>query len=319
MRAEYTEGLRPLSDACFAWLQPDGGWGWSNAGLVIDGEASLLVDTLFDERLTSKMLHALRAAAPAANEIDVLVNTHANGDHTFGNRLVGRARIIASKASADEMESFQPAELAKLMRLASQLGETGDYLKSIFGPFAFEGIAYTPPTETFSEELELRVGARSVILREVGPAHTAGDVVVYVPDQRVVYTGDILFIGSTPILWEGPVSNWLRALDWIAGLEADVIVPGHGPLTDRSGVAQVRDYLTFLDREARARYDAGMTAEAAAFDIDLGAFADWKDAERIGVNVHTLYREYGSTAPRATILDQLTLMAKLRRELDRCL
>jgi cyclase len=85
---QYTKGLHDLGHGCFAYLQPDGSWGWSNAGLVTDGEQTLLVDTLFDLPLTAQMLKTMRDAVPAARNIGKLVNTHANGDHVFGNQLV---------------------------------------------------------------------------------------------------------------------------------------------------------------------------------------------------------------------------------------
>jgi cyclase len=310
----YEKGLHDLGGGAWAYLQPDGGWGWSNAGLVTDGEASLLVDTLFDEALTAEMLGAMRdAAGRSADPIDVLVNTHANGDHTFGNRLVGDCRIIASQASAKEMESLPPAALAALMKAAPGMGEAGRYLERIFGAFRFDGIPLTPPTETFSGRMELNVGDTRVELIEVGPAHTGGDVLVFVPDSRLLYTGDILFIDGTPILWAGPVGNWLRACDWIVAQDVDTIVPGHGPITDKAGVARVRDYLAFIDREARLRFDADMDPEEAARDIHLGEFSAWGDAERIVVNVHTLYREYGDDRPAPDTARLFALMSELER------
>ena len=310
----YQKGLHDLGGGAWAYLQPDGGWGWSNAGLVTDGEASLLVDTLFDEALTAQMLGAMRdAVGRPADHIDVLVNTHANGDHTFGNRLVGDSRIIASEASAKEMASLPPAALAALMQAAPGMGEAGRYLDRIFGGFHFEGIPHTPPTETFSGRMELKLGDTRVELIEVGPAHTAGDVLVFVPDSRLLYTGDILFIDGTPILWAGPVGNWLRACDWILAQDVDTIVPGHGPITDKTGVASVRDYLAFIDSESRRRFDAGMDPEEAARDIRLGEFSAWGDSERIVVNVHTLYREYGDDRPAPDTARLFALMAELQR------
>ena len=90
-KGRYTTGLHELGDGCFAYLQPDGGWGWSNAGLVAGDGASLLVDTLFDLRLTQRMLEAM-APVTATAPIATLVNTHANGDHCYGNesRRAGR-------------------------------------------------------------------------------------------------------------------------------------------------------------------------------------------------------------------------------------
>jgi glyoxylase-like metal-dependent hydrolase (beta-lactamase superfamily II) len=311
---QYTRGLHDLGNGAWAYLQPDGGWGWSNAGIVTDGEASLLVDTLFDEVLTAEMLGVMRdGVGAAADQIDILVNTHANGDHTFGNRLVGDARIIASEASAREMEALPPAALAGMQKAAAEMGEAGAYFTEIFGAFHFEGIPHTPPSETFSGKLSVQVGDTRVELVEVGPAHTEGDVLVHVPERRVLYTGDILFIDGTPIIWAGPVGNWLRACDWICQQDVDTIVPGHGPITDKAGVRRVGDYLSFIDSEARKRFDAGMAASEAARDIGLGDFGAWGDAERIAVNVHTLYREYGSTAPEPGIAELFALMAELRR------
>jgi len=301
----YDKGLVDLGNGLYAYLQPDGGWGWSNAGLIRDGDQALLVDTLFDEPLTAEMLAAMRdATGLGADDIGTVVNTHANGDHTHGNGLLPRADIVASEASAREMAEFSPALLAQLKAAggSGQLGVAGAYFAEIFAPFDFAGVNGRAPTRTFHGRLDLTVGDKAVRLLEVGPAHTAGDVLVHVPADRAVFTGDILFIDGTPIMWEGPVGNWIAACDAILEMDVDHIVPGHGPLTDRAGVRAVRDYLTFITVEARRRYDAGLSAEDAAFDIGLGRFDGWKDAERLAVNVDTLYRQFADDhGPRNTV------------------
>ena len=328
-RWTYTRGLHELGDGVFAYLQPDGGWGWSNAGLLADeaGARALLVDTLFDLKLTAEMLETMRRAVPAARSIDTVVNTHANGDHCWGNELVKDAEIIATRRSAEEMEELPPrkvAALAKAARVSKRLGRPGallgrllgtlglrtladvtrsaDFLLEAFGGFDFDGITLTPPTRTFDDRLELAVGERRVELLEVGPAHTRGDLLVHVPGSRVVFTGDILFVDSHPIVWAGPVSNWIDACARIVELDVDVIVPGHGPITDKDGVRRVQRYLEHLRDEARARFDAGMSVEEAARDISLEAFSGWGEAERVIVNVDTLYREFtGDRSPRDTV------------------
>jgi glyoxylase-like metal-dependent hydrolase (beta-lactamase superfamily II) len=313
-RTAYTHGLHELGNGAFAWLQPDGGWGWSNAGLVTDGEASLLVDTLFDKKLTAQMLDAMRDATPAARAIDVLVNTHANGDHCYGNELVGDAVIVASKASAEEMDALPPDVLASLMKNAGELGEAGAFFAEVFGPFEFEGIVHTPPTETFSGRQTRKVGDKEVHLIEVGPAHTRGDVLVHVPADRAVFTGDILFIEGHPIIWEGPVANWIAACDAIVAMDAESIVPGHGPLTDAAGVTALRDYFVYIEAEARKRYDAGLGVLEASRDIALDDYASWGDAERLAVNVSTLYREFGDDSPPLGPLELFGWMAQLARD-----
>ena len=313
-RWQYQRGLHDLGSGLYAYLQPDGGWGWSNAGLIVDGDQSLLVDTLFDEPLTAEMLATMEDATgfqPGA--IGTVVNTHANGDHTHGNALLENAEIVASEASAREMAELPPQMLAALMENSANMGDAGAYFADIFGPFDFASARGKSPTRTFSGALSLKVGDKDVELLEVGPAHTAGDILVHIRQDKTVFTGDILFIDGTPIMWAGPVFNWIRACDIIIDMDVDIIVPGHGPVTDKAGVRRVQDYLNYIDQEARKRFDAGLTAFDAAQDIALGDFDSWGDAERIAVNVNTLYREYaGDTTPPNTV-ELFGLMAKLRR------
>ena len=312
-RWTYARGLKDLGHGVYAWLQPDGGWGWSNAGLIVDGDQSLLVDTLFDMRLTRDMLSAMEdASGVGADHIGVIVNTHANGDHCHGNGCCPQAEIIASEASAREMVEVPPAMLAQFKRMGGQLGPAGSYFVDIFAPFDFEGVEERAPTRTFSGVLDLKVGDKALQLIEVGPAHTEGDVLVHVPSDRTVFTGDILFIDGTPLMWAGPVANWIRACDRICSMDVDKIVPGHGPITDKAGVRRVADYLRYVDTEARKRFDAGLDVRDAALDIALGDFSSWGDAERIAVNVDTLYREYRGDSVVTPVIELFGLMAEIR-------
>lgn len=312
-RWNYAKGLKDIGNGLYAWLQPDGGWGWSNAGLIRDGEASLLVDTLFDMRLTQDMLTAMEdASGIPAGKISVIVNTHANGDHCHGNGCCPQAEIIASEASAREMAEVPPATLAMFKAAGAKLGPAGAYFADIFAPFDFENVDERTPTRTFSGQLDLKVGDKAVQLIEVGPAHTGGDVLVYVPRDRAVFTGDILFINGTPLMWAGPVKNWIAACERILAMDVDVIVPGHGPITDKAGVQRVADYLAYVDQEARKRFEAGLPVREAALDIALGDYAAWGDAERIAVNVDSLYREYRGDGVVTPVIELFGLMAELR-------
>lgn len=312
-RWEYTKGLKDIGNGLYAWLQPDGGWGWSNAGLIRDGEESLLVDTLFDMHLTREMLSAMEdATGIGAGRIGTIVNTHANGDHCHGNGCCPQAEIVASEASAREMAEVPAAMLAQFKKAGAQLGPAGSYFADVFGPFDFDHIDERLPTRTFSGEMALKVGDKDVLLIEVGPAHTGGDVLVHVPKDRAVFTGDILFINGTPLMWAGPVRNWIGACEKIIAMDVDVIVPGHGPVTDKAGVQRVADYLAFVDREARKRFDAGLSVRDAAHDILLGDFSAWGDAERIAVNVDSLYREYRGDGKVTPVIELFALMAELR-------
>ncbi len=308
---QYTKGLHDLGQGSYAYLQPDGSWGWSNAGLITDGEDSLLVDTLFDLNLTREMLQIMRDAVPQSENIGTLVNTHANGDHTYGNQLVEGAAIVATAAGAEEMAELPPAALAEIMRNAGAMGEAGAFLKKLFDVFDFEGIEYNGPTETFSGTSTRKVGDKTVELHEVGPAHTKGDTLVYVPGDKTVFTGDILFIEGHPIMWAGPVANWIKACDLMLGWDVETIVPGHGPITDKSGVEAVRGYLVYVEAEARKRHAAGMSVMEAAQDIALDDYSSWGDAERIAVNVDTLYKEFNNDPSPPDVVQLFAMMAKL--------
>ncbi len=314
MAWQYTKGLHDLGNGAWAWLAPDGTWGWSNAGLITDSGESLLVDTLFDTTLTQEMLDAMRDAAPTATRnIGQLVNTHANGDHCHGNGLLPEAEVIASQSSAEEMAEVTPEMLAGMMDMAAGNDEpVARYLRHCFGAFDFHGIEHRAPDGTFAGQRWLEVGTKRVELIEVGPAHTRGDVLVHVPEDRTVFTGDILFVGGTPIMWAGPVERWIDACLRIEGMDVETVVPGHGPITDAAGAAAVRGYLEWLRDEARPRFEAGLSALEAAQDIALGAYADWTDEERIVVNVDTMFRDWRGEEARGNIVELFSHMATLK-------
>jgi glyoxylase-like metal-dependent hydrolase (beta-lactamase superfamily II) len=304
----FQKGLHEVADGVWAYLQPDGGWGWSNAGLVTGGgDSSLLVDTLFDLRLTAEMLETMRRTTAAAERIATVVNTHANGDHCYGNALVAESEIISSARCAEEMEHLPPSAMAAMVRAAPTLGPAGEFLARIFAPFSFDDVPLTLPSRTFEGRLDLQVGDRPVSLVEVGPAHTAGDLVVDLPEDGIVFTGDILFHGGHPIVWAGPVANWIAACERIMELRPTVVVPGHGPLATPAAVAELKGYFEFLTTESRLRFDGGLSPMEAARDLDLGPYSGWSEPERVVANVHALYRDFGSAVPG----DALTLMAEM--------
>ncbi|MGR0160449.1 MBL fold metallo-hydrolase [Paenarthrobacter nitroguajacolicus] len=303
----YTKGLHRLTDHCHAWLVPDGTWGWSNAGLVTGSGESLLVDTLFDVALTREMLDGM-SSVTQEHPIRTVVNSHANGDHWFGNELLAGCEIIASQATADEMATNGPDLIRGLLGMD---GPTGEFARHIFGPFDFSEIKPTVATRTFVDELTVSVGGTEARIINLGPAHTEGDSVVFVPSDGVLYTGDLLFIGGTPISWTGPISNWVAACDRMIALNPELVVPGHGPVVDAAGILQVRDYLTWVQGEATERHEKGMSPEEAMRDINLGRFAELDERGRIAQNVLAVYYELDPTLERVDTLEVFRRMADL--------
>jgi glyoxylase-like metal-dependent hydrolase (beta-lactamase superfamily II) len=236
------------------------------------------------------------------------------GDHCNGNELVTGAEIVASAAAAEEMAAEPPGFMQQFKQAAPDLGELGEFFLECFGSFDFEGITRPLPTTTFEGDLTRRVGNKSVELIGVGPAHTRGDVLVHVPADRTVFTGDILFCEGHPIIWTGPVGNWIEACHRMEAMDIETVVPGHGPITDKRGVRAMREYLAYITAEAGARYDAGMDAFEAARDIALDDYSTWTDGERIVVNVDTLYREFSGNPEPAVVPELFTRMAQLAKD-----
>lgn len=310
MTVSYKRGLQELGEGIYAYLQPDGGWGWSNAGLVAGEESSLLIDTLFDLRLTRDMLVAMRpviAGAPIAQA----VNTHGNGDHWFGNELLPDGiPIVATSKAAAEMRATPPTLVSSLFAADDRGPDWEAFANRTIRRFQLEGIEPRFPTTVFDGRLPLSVDDRLIEVIEVGPAHTDGDAIVWVPDSKAAFTGDILFIKGTPLVWAGPVGGWLLACDKLLALGAEVFIPGHGPVTDPEGVRAVQHYLRYVYLQARERFDAGLNWEEAADDIDLSDFDGWGDPERIVVNVATCYHEFDPTLPQPTVPELFLRMAE---------
>jgi glyoxylase-like metal-dependent hydrolase (beta-lactamase superfamily II) len=272
-----------------AFLQPDGSWGWSNSGLIAGERGAVLVDTFFDLPHTRELLAAVRSATD--RPVRIVVNTHHNGDHCFGNQLVEGATIVGHRRCREEMlAAARPALLAGLREAADATGGVG-YVSRAFAPFDFSGIDVVPPTVTFDDKLTLHDDGIEVLLLYFGPCHTLGDVAVWVPDDRVLFAGDLAFIGSTPLVWEGSLVNWIATVERLLELEPEVIVPGHGPVTDAEGLRSMESYLRMVVTEGSKLKDAGLSPLEAARAIDLGPYTGWKDPERLVLNLMRLWLE----------------------------
>lgn len=281
--------LRQIARDVHVCLQEDKGLGCSNSGLVARG-GGLVVDTFWDLPHTQRMIaeYARVHPAPAAR----VVNTHHNGDHCWGNQLFPQAEIIGHRRCAEAFGKETPAGMQALRGGKGSGNPILEALAERLADWDFTGVVPTPPTRLFDERLELDLDGLPVHLVYVGPAHTIGDVIVHLPTERVVFTGDVLFRLCTPIGWEGTFEKWMDALDRIVALEPEVVVPGHGPLCGVEGPREMREYLAYVRTEARRHFDAGRDVLDACRRIDLGPFAAWTEPERIMFNVARAYREF---------------------------
>lgn len=280
--------LHQIADQVYACLQPDRGLGWSNSGLINRG-GGVVVDTFWDLGRTRELIETYARAwkAPARR----VVNTHHNGDHCWGNQLFSSAEIIGHRLCAAAFGKERP-DAMQALRDSGGFGDAAlaGFAKAL-AAFDFSGIELTPPTTLIDDRMDLDLDGVAVHLLYVGPAHTAGDVIVHLPEQKVVFAGDVLFRLCTPIGWEGTFDNWLQALDRIIAFDPQVIVPGHGPLCGVEGAREMRAYLEYVRRESNRFFDAGLSALEAAKRIDLGPYGGWTEPERIMFSVERAYRE----------------------------
>jgi glyoxylase-like metal-dependent hydrolase (beta-lactamase superfamily II) len=280
--------LREIAKDVYSCLQEDRGLGTSNSGFINRG-GGLVVDTFWDLPHTRRMidLYAEIWRQPARR----VVNTHHNGDHCWGNQLFPQAEIIGHRLCAQFFATENPEGLQRLRGLSESRDPLLRSLAAAFGEWDFSDIVLSPPTTLVDDRLEIDLDGLRVDLLYVGPAHTAGDLVVHLPEQGVLFVGDVLFRLCTPIGWEGTFAHWIAALDRLAALHPAVVVPGHGPLCGVDGLREMREYLQYVRSESRRCFDAGLFALDAAKQIDLGPYAGWTQPERIIFSVERAYRE----------------------------
>jgi len=263
--------VEELRDGVFAYVQLDGSWGLNNSGFLVGRDAVTVIDTCFTERRTLALVDTIASITP--RPLRTLVNTHHHGDHTHGNYLLPAATIIGHE------------------RCRTEMLESGHVATSLFPGVDWGRLEVAAPFVCFEQRLQLYVDDRRVELDFVGPAHTTNDVIAWLPQDRVLFAGDLVFNGGTPFVVMGSVAGSLAALDRVRALGADVIVPGHGPVCTPEVIDDQVAYLRFVQELARRGFDAGIPPLDLALGADLGRFAVLHDPERLVGNLYRAYSE----------------------------
>lgn len=294
-----------VGERAYAYVQAGGGFCVSNAGMLLTNDGPVAIDALFTPTMTQAFQDA--ALGTAGSGARLLINTHHHVDHTLGNAQFD-APVLA-QASVREMMQRVGLPKERLIAVAPHFKSELDQVSGI-----------RLPSITFERTLSIYDRDREIRLTHVGPAHTIGDTLIYVPEAKLLYAGDIAFFYVTPLATDGNVSNWIGVLDAIAAMDVETIVPGHGPVGTKQDLAELRAYFALIRDEAKSAYGRGEDAPTATRAIypRLGRFQQWGEAERLFANVMRLYTEFEGR-PDAP-LDAARVfagMAELRQEIAR--
>lgn len=230
-----------------------------NAGFVVGEKGVLVIDAHINPAMARQIQDAVRAVTD--KPILYLVNTNFHGDHTFGNATFpASTTIIAHYATAEIMMDF---EEEWRLQLANMGGDTS----------VLEGIEPRLPDVTFEDYLRVDLGGKIVEVHHFGPGNTPGDAVVYVPDTRTAWTGNlVLGTGLMPPIFEGKTEQYLQSVSrFAATLQSTVIVPGHGGLTDSRQLGRYMDYLNTLLGDVRRAVAEGKTLDETLAALPLGS------------------------------------------------
>lgn len=264
-----------LADGVYAFIGVDGG---TNSAFVVTSDGVIVVDTQGPKRLALLLKKDIKDVTE--RPLIYAVNTHYHGDHTFGNQYFKEAREIIAHENTRSLMVLNDAPHR-------------ERFKKLFGPESLEGFTLTPPTMTFTDRMILRSGGRTLVLTAAEPAHTGGDIYVYLPEEKIVFTGDLLFKGRLPILSDGDTEGCINALDELLRLDARVYVPGHGTLADKQDVRAYRDYLADLRAEVKRLMDMGRTLEEVKKGISLPKYKGYlKYNEWLPANAEKVYTEF---------------------------
>jgi len=256
------------------------GWG-ANQGFVTTSEGAVVVDTGFTTISAKALLRDIRASGSAP--VRLVVNTHDHSDHVFGNSVFEentplilahvncRSRLI--EMGNERMRGYRNLD----ERLKSDL----------------TGLRILPPQVTYEGEVELSIGQTN--FRFIHPkkaAHTTGDTMVLLPDERVLFAGDVVWVGYHPNIEDADIEGWLQTLDEIARMKVDYIVPGHGRVADKSCIAPLVSYLRQFDTGMKKLVRENVPKDGIAEKLELPGTDRWSLKTIVQRNVDILYDKY---------------------------
>ncbi len=240
--ASANAGLTKIADGVFSYVDekkptPETSFG-ANAGIIVGKDGIVVIDTLISAKEAQRFIRDIRAVSD--KPIRYVVNTHDHLDHVLGNSefvKLGATIIAQTDTKAAILKNG-----AALLQRAKYYGLSDE---------AMSGTTVAAPSLTFSDAMEIDLGDKKIELLHTGPSHTAGSSIVYIPDSRVLFAGDVLFTNYHPNMRDGDIQGWVKVLDRILSMDVVSIVPGHGPLSTKKDIQDMKEYLLIFDAKAK--------------------------------------------------------------------
>jgi cyclase len=281
----WKTAMRQLAPNVYAYQQEGGtghiNAGISNAGLFV-GENSMVAFDGLGYPMQTKAFIAEAKKVSGGKLFSELIDSHHHGDHVAGNQFFVPTPILSHPYCRDEVVKAVANTPATWPKAEGQADGT-------------EVRKLVPPNVTFEDNLVYFIGGNRVEFRFVGPAHTWGDMVAYLPERKILFAADLAFFYLIPYCHNAYVSKWMESMEKVLKMDVDTIVPGHGPVAGKKELNDSLEYFRFLKTEVKKRYDAKMTPGAAAADIKMGKYDNWMGPERLLMNTVRLYDEFKGT------------------------
>jgi cyclase len=275
--------LREIAPSVYAYIQA-GGPGRDNvsvsdAGMIVGDDGVMVIDALTAPMHAKAFISAIRRVTD--KPFRHLINTHHHTDHVNGNQYFAPVEIVGHPYCRDEVIKMIPGPPTWPKREGWADGT--------------EERRILPPVTTIDNKITYYYGKTIVEVFPMAPAHTWGDLVVYLPQHKILFAGDIAFYYVAPFCQNAHPSRWIEWCQTIEKMDVAMIVPGHGPIGGKQELAEMRGYLELLKVEAKARYDAKLTPGAAAAEIRMGKYENWIGPERIIMDTVRFYAEFAGT------------------------
>jgi cyclase len=285
MPPAWNRELRQLAPSVYAYTQGGGpnisAAGVSNLGMIAGPEFLWAIDGSQGPAPAKAFIAASKQAT--GKDFGRLLLTHHHGDHTGGLQFFQHAEVWSHPYCRDEVLKSVPTTPKMWTPSPNGAADISEPRKAVI------------PILTFKDDMTVFVGDTEVQFKFAGTCHTWGDMMAYLPKQKILFAGDIGFFWVAPYANNSYISKWIDTCDQIAGWDVDVIVPGHGPIGGKKELADMADYFRVLGVEARKRYDKKISPGVAAAEIRLGKFDNWIGPERLIMDVVRWYEEWDDT------------------------